>query len=543
MQLELEVTSFQRSSLGADAVKVFDGLGGSIGRARTNDWVLPDPERFVSSHHAVISYRNGSYFLTDKSTNGVFVNESDDPVGNGSSVKISDGDVIQIGQYSVVARLAEDQYGAEPPQPKAAEDDSLLGGGFGASYPDNGGSSPLGAADADVRPAAQPTAWGEPDWLKSGDTSDGQSPFYRDVAPMDGPDQGDIHAAEEKVRPTDAGWLPDVKEEEEWGAESDHLAADRQQMDLPSAIPEDWDMTGINLPKLGGAQRPAMPIVPPTPETAPPPPPPKTPAQPPKQPRTQPQVPPQPQTPTQATQSPLAPPPHQPATQPTLRAEPPLQPPPQPAVAPTPAPTPGTDVDSATALKAFFQGAGIQPQELPAESPEAYMRFLGQMFREITDGVMQVMRARTDVKSSFRMQQTVIGSSQNNPLKFMISADEAFDSMFGNRRKGYLPPDEAFRASFEDIKSHEMALIAGMRAAFDGLLREFDPQTLEKSFDQQKSGRGFLSGKKQKWELYQEFYKEIVARAQDDFQGIFGAEFVRAYEEQIEALLRNPNRQ
>jgi type VI secretion system protein len=43
----------------------------TIGRSSDNDWVLPDPERLVSSQHCVIQYKDGRYYLTDNSTNGV----------------------------------------------------------------------------------------------------------------------------------------------------------------------------------------------------------------------------------------------------------------------------------------------------------------------------------------------------------------------------------------------------------------------------------------------------------------------------------------
>src|ERR1700756_3276589 len=42
----------------------------SIGRGASCDWTLPDPSRQVSSRHAVVSYRDGRYFLADISSNG-----------------------------------------------------------------------------------------------------------------------------------------------------------------------------------------------------------------------------------------------------------------------------------------------------------------------------------------------------------------------------------------------------------------------------------------------------------------------------------------
>ena len=38
------------------------------------------------------------------------------------------------------------------------------------------------------------------------------------------------------------------------------------------------------------------------------------------------------------------------------------------------------------------------------------------------------------------------------------------------------------------------------------------------------------------WELFTEMFAEISREAEDDFEALFGREFVRAYEEQINRL-------
>ena len=85
MPLTLRIISSQKDVLGPEGIHVFSVHGGSIGRSPDNDWVLPDPERFLSAHHASIDYQGGAYFLSDKSTNGVFVNDADQPVGHGAT--------------------------------------------------------------------------------------------------------------------------------------------------------------------------------------------------------------------------------------------------------------------------------------------------------------------------------------------------------------------------------------------------------------------------------------------------------------------------
>jgi len=74
MLLALSVISANGAGLGPTAYKVFDQHGGSIGRLESNDWALPDPEKFVSSRHALLSYDGGAFYVEDTSTNGTFIN-------------------------------------------------------------------------------------------------------------------------------------------------------------------------------------------------------------------------------------------------------------------------------------------------------------------------------------------------------------------------------------------------------------------------------------------------------------------------------------
>ena len=80
MAIKLRVISDHYRELGEQRSRVFGVNGGTIGRAPDNDWVLPDPKRVVSGHHCEIEYRNGAYWIKDTSTNGVFVNDAEDPV-------------------------------------------------------------------------------------------------------------------------------------------------------------------------------------------------------------------------------------------------------------------------------------------------------------------------------------------------------------------------------------------------------------------------------------------------------------------------------
>lgn len=105
MAIKLRVISDHYRELGEHRSRVFGVNGGTIGRAPDNDWVLPDPRRIVSGHHCEIEYRGGSFWIRDTSTNGVFVNESEDPVSTGGPLELQDGDRLRLGDYELIVSV------------------------------------------------------------------------------------------------------------------------------------------------------------------------------------------------------------------------------------------------------------------------------------------------------------------------------------------------------------------------------------------------------------------------------------------------------
>ena len=77
----------------------------SIGRGSENDWVLPDPERFLSKRHCMLAYRSGSWQIADLSTNGTFLNGEAEPIGQAQPRDLRDGDRLRLGAYEIELRV------------------------------------------------------------------------------------------------------------------------------------------------------------------------------------------------------------------------------------------------------------------------------------------------------------------------------------------------------------------------------------------------------------------------------------------------------
>ena len=105
MALRLKIVSDNASTAGEHARWTFGVNGGRIGRHTTNDWVLRDPERYVSGRHAEIEHRGGAWLLRDTSTNGTFVNGSDEALGPDRPHELSNGDRFRIGEYEIEVEI------------------------------------------------------------------------------------------------------------------------------------------------------------------------------------------------------------------------------------------------------------------------------------------------------------------------------------------------------------------------------------------------------------------------------------------------------
>ncbi len=430
MKLCLNVTTYRNQPPVTPLSAEFDEQGGTLGRSAGNLFVLPDPERFISGKHAAIVFRDGSFYITDTSTNGIYVGGSEQPLGRGNSAPLSDGDRLLIGDYEI---------------------EIVLEGDAGAAVPAFGEDNPFAAPPPP--PAASPAV---------------DAFFHEREADDDRVD----------TTPTTNSLFsapPEPVASPITGSERDDVPVENEFFQPPQAIPEDWDSL---------------------------------------------------------TEAPLSAPP--PAAEPV--SEP--HPAPPPAAKSAVAPSPPASVQDQEALRLILEGAGMPQFDIPKDAAPETLRTLGALMREMVEGLMGVLRARAEIKSQFRMQLTTIRPVENNPLKFTVSVEDALSHLFKPDNNAYLSPLDAIREAVDDISAHQMAVMAGMQGALSAMLQRFEPEALERFF-QQKGGRSLLESKNAwYWEQYSEKHKELLAEAEDNFQDLFGEEFARAYEEQITRLAR-----
>ncbi|WP_186020176.1 type VI secretion system-associated FHA domain protein TagH [Burkholderia gladioli] len=200
--------------------------------------------------------------------------------------------------------------------------------------------------------------------------------------------------------------------------------------------------------------------------------------------------------------------------------------------------SPATAAESAApvARPVAFGAAEASPRSQAASPAEPAGADLTAMFEIAVDAMMDVLRARAELKNSFRLPATLIQRSENNPLKFAPTAREAVRRLLAPPDNGFLAGSAALADAADDIRNHQMAMLAGVRSAFESLLAQFDPARIEQ--ESEGGGRRLSLGgnRPRHWERYKEQFEALTRNPDECFRRLFGDEFARAYEEQLARL-------
>jgi predicted component of type VI protein secretion system len=185
-------------------------------------------------------------------------------------------------------------------------------------------------------------------------------------------------------------------------------------------------------------------------------------------------------------------------------------------------------------LRALFEGAGLPLKELTPMQADRMLRDCGAMLRAAVEGIMMLLAARADTAREFAAED-----GDNNPLKLMTDAREAVAFLFDpaeDRTDGFLDPVQAMSDACGDLRSHELALLAGMRAAALGVLARFDPAAIERELDKSAQGFSLASRKARLWEAFVAHQEKLSREAQEDFSKAFGRDFMGAYQAELQRL-------
>ena len=527
----------------------FGANGGRIGRSNTCSLPLPSPDRYISREHLEIRCRDGKYSLKVISkVNGCSVN--DNAVPPGAAVELSNGDKIQLGDYLLVAELQAESRAKDPlaafGYSASTRADSLdmmaslapapvVGGARDSQFdtspnwaqpvtPSPRRAAPLAPLAHQIETDPSATALGQ--MLDAAPSASRTRPAGADPAsnraPAFGRDDNGASALDAFLG-LDGGLLGKPAAA---APMSDQAQGLYRQQDVNVAMPAQGHNTLPDpfdddifsaLDKDFGPARAA---------------------------------------PAPAARAPVAAPAAAPAIDPLdldlmghaaapVRAQA-VAPPraaPQPAPAHRAAPA-AAMVDGAQALAVLAEALELDPGELDAAHPMETIRIVGELLNLTVNGLYQMLEMRAQLKNELRIEdRTMIASRENNPLKHSDSARDALRYLVDVRQHGnklFLQPSKAIGDAVNDVCAHEMAVMAGTRAALLAALKMFSPEMVEKRIKKSGALDSVMPAlhRAKLWESFLAMHGELEKEAEDHFDRLLNQEFARAYAEQGKKLRR-----
>ncbi len=203
-----------------------------------------------------------------------------------------------------------------------------------------------------------------------------------------------------------------------------------------------------------------------------------------------------------------------------------------------------TQEDCSSLLEAFKSGAGLSDSHYPTQLTPENMFLIGKMLSASVQGCMDLLASRAMAKQEVRVAVTLINAEANNPLKFLPSGASALAQMFGPRMPGFMSGPDALKNAHDDLRTHEMGMMAGSQAALQRLFDRFDPASLEHELEEQGRARALFATQRHArlWEMYRSRYKWLRDEMKDQTPAVWGSDFNNAYQAEVTGTRKKASR-
>ncbi|MGY3609363.1 MULTISPECIES: type VI secretion system-associated FHA domain protein TagH [unclassified Bradyrhizobium] len=569
MHLTLGVLGENAEPLGRYARQAFGPEGGSIGRGRGCYWRLPDPTNTLSGHHALIAFNGIGFTITDTSTNGVYINTVDAPLGRGNTTPLADGDTLYLANYVLSVMIEDDPVeerqrlgltGSKAvcvgrttprlPSPTLTQEPATAAVPTAAPSVSDAHLPPDPSVVTGPRPIFYSAAQCEPQ-APHPPSLPGDKPLSSDIEAVD-PTLADLprrpSSAATTQRPSshapsaNVGSIPLSSIDTPFIEPSQPLpSAPSNGRSVPSnghpasIIPEDLDLGDL----LPGPVSCRMPSV--------------------SSQRAKARL----NEPNEALR--IAPKPT--ASSPTnhfgkLRNSGSRSPPPDereldrlllrlketaaPHVVGAPetrtatrsgaSPLPANPPFDTDELQAFWNALGFNPDLVPPAQRREFFAELGHAVAEMTNGLHSILAAWAMLKNECQIRPTQTRAGNDNAVQFTNSSHVLREALAKDH--GFRLLSRSVRAGFEDIKAHEVAAMAAMRGAVSNVLTHMSPQRIES--DGAISGLfGARLNKAKLWDRFVELHASMVNDIDRTARSYVAEEFARSYETQRSESGRN----
>jgi type VI secretion system FHA domain protein len=519
MKLKISIVQYQGTLPSYTQNFIFSQDGGSIGRSAENTWTLADTKKFLSRVQASIIFQNHKFYIIDKSSNGCYINYSDTPVGKGNSHELNDNDSISMGEYELRVNYIN--------QNNPVDD------------------TPFENMDRDTQnnQYKDPFITSEPGFSEKDPFDDIFQPNYTHENDYIQPEvDSSLHSASPIDMPLIEKEIPNSFRENNDSTSFSNLDKDDNLENSNLWLSKNKSSLDNPLSPFETTQREKTSsnnkIVTPTEKT----------------------------TgyteifelknneplkteenlfssqdkkindlynPENTSKGNIEEQKHD--NQPDFTTE---------SINNSDQPPSKSAQQENSLFEELFKSAGVTDIEnYNTEFSKESAILLGKILHETLQGAMDLLRSRTATKDHMHLEdKTIISITQNNPLKFLPSANHVITQLIlskNNSNQAYMPLVDAIQESFNDLKFHQFALSMSIQEALSSTIRDyFSPDSLQKKLEKSNPLISKISWQKKAklWKLFEETYENIEKEASETFQLVLEKKIADAYKANMKKL-------
>lgn len=163
-----------------------------------------------------------------------------------------------------------------------------------------------------------------------------------------------------------------------------------------------------------------------------------------------------------------------------------------------------------------------------ADQVERFVQLVRQCIELTGEWVARNLKARESFGEQFGAEVSLIFKRSANPLKKEADHEKMVRYLLDWREKR--PPGNVryyLQGIFEDLSSHQMGVLAGVRDAVDAVVARLDPEKVTAEAERQ--GWSLASAGARAWDSYRKLYAELVADRSRLFAEVVRPAIARGY--------------
>ena len=522
----LQLTLITGNPLNQDYTFNFSTYGGSIGRSSDCDWTLDDTERYISKKHILISFIENTFVLTDVSSNGVFINNCQTPIGKGNTCKLALDDQITLGKFGIKVTQLELQspasttsadWSTNSPSIMPAEQSNIESGHDNSLLDLVSNTDSSNAVTNASTPV--PESLGLFDILSDNLQTPPEQQFnYKST---NEPETSSIPSTDELLKPT----LSSIHSLNNNQIDNKPIHTNSLNQNPPTGtIPDDWDLDDLlvnepnnNISSASTASVKPAPLAP---------------------------------TPKHIFQEPSTDLPEEQEVDAALintklphsntvkedhikqtdnvnvqiKTN---------AVEQLEKTAPIQETTHDTFFQLLYEKLGLPKESINSVDQSQFATDLANILTTSTQGIMALLAGRSVFKQESRLEMTMIKPQSNNPIKFSLDPSDTLEMLLVKKKTGYMSAQDAYAEALHDAQLHQTAFLSGLQATLGGLLDELSPSVLEQEINKKDTGFLGLKVGSQKWQTFVEKQEALHKQVSENLNDILSRHFSAAYEKHI----------